>query len=186
MKSRRDSCALILGAACAEFARHGYAGARVARIAANANVNKQLIFYYFGSKAGLYSAATESAQADNLEPEGVASPPEHFRAVLNRLADHLITHPELATALADPATGAGYGAAPGRQFLEQAVAAIGASISRGQGMGYFRDDLDPAAAARQATALLAGFHVLAPSLNAGDPARWGPAAADLLLRAFTW
>lgn len=44
----------LLDAALAEFAAKGFAGARVADIAARAGVNKQLISYYFGGKEGLY------------------------------------------------------------------------------------------------------------------------------------
>jgi TetR/AcrR family transcriptional regulator len=49
-RSRR----LLLAAALEEFSAKGYAGARVQEIAARAGVNKQLINYYFDSKAGLY------------------------------------------------------------------------------------------------------------------------------------
>ncbi|MFB4317591.1 TetR family transcriptional regulator [Actinomadura sp. 21ATH] len=49
-RSRR----LLLDAALEEFAAKGYAGARVQDIADRAGVNKQLISYYFGGKAGLY------------------------------------------------------------------------------------------------------------------------------------
>lgn len=56
---RRDaerSRARLLDAAMHEFAAKGYAGARVADIAARAGVNKQLISYYFGGKEGLFLA----------------------------------------------------------------------------------------------------------------------------------
>jgi AcrR family transcriptional regulator len=46
----------ILAAARAEFAEHGFAGARVERIARVAECNKQLIYHYFGSKEGLSRA----------------------------------------------------------------------------------------------------------------------------------
>jgi len=46
----------ILAAAVEEFGEHGYAGARVGRIAERAQVNAQLISYYFDGKAGLYRA----------------------------------------------------------------------------------------------------------------------------------
>ncbi len=45
---------LLLEAALDEFAAKGYAGARVQDIADRAGVNKQLISYHFGGKAGLY------------------------------------------------------------------------------------------------------------------------------------
>ncbi len=50
---------LILDAAAAEFAAHGYAGARTSAIAARAGVNQQLISYYFDGKEGLYQALAE-------------------------------------------------------------------------------------------------------------------------------
>jgi AcrR family transcriptional regulator len=39
-----------------EFAEHGFSGARINRIAAAANLNKQLIYHYFDSKDGIYAA----------------------------------------------------------------------------------------------------------------------------------
>jgi TetR/AcrR family transcriptional regulator len=50
---------LILAAAADEFSRHGFDGARVARIADTAGVGRQLITYHFGGKKGLYDALTE-------------------------------------------------------------------------------------------------------------------------------
>ncbi len=46
----------ILDAAVEVFSRKGFAGARVAEIASQAGVNKQLITYYFNGKEGLYKA----------------------------------------------------------------------------------------------------------------------------------
>ena len=47
----------ILDVAMREFAENGFAGARVDRIAQRAGVNKQLLYYYFDDKKGLYDAA---------------------------------------------------------------------------------------------------------------------------------
>jgi AcrR family transcriptional regulator len=47
----------VLQAAIDEFADHGLSGARVDRIAQRAGANKQLIYYYFGDKEGLFDAA---------------------------------------------------------------------------------------------------------------------------------
>ncbi|MGL4744494.1 MAG: TetR/AcrR family transcriptional regulator [Dermatophilaceae bacterium] len=52
--------AQILDAAIAEFADGGLSGARVDRIAERAGVNKQLIYYYFGDKSGLFDAAVQA------------------------------------------------------------------------------------------------------------------------------
>ena len=46
----------LLAAATEEFATHGLAGARVDRIAASAQVNKQQMYAWFGSKGGLFDA----------------------------------------------------------------------------------------------------------------------------------
>lgn len=46
----------LLAAAAHEFAEKGISGARVDAIAGRAGVNKQLLYYYFGSKDGLYRA----------------------------------------------------------------------------------------------------------------------------------
>lgn len=78
---RRDperTRARIIDAAVAEFAAKGFAGARVGEIADRAGVNKQLISYYFGGKAGLYRAvgaawfARESAGLPRLRAESLA------------------------------------------------------------------------------------------------------------------
>ncbi|WP_420963414.1 TetR/AcrR family transcriptional regulator [Brucella sp. IR073] len=46
---------LLLEVAGAEFAEFGLGGARMARIAERANLDKKLIFYYFKSKEALYT-----------------------------------------------------------------------------------------------------------------------------------
>lgn len=46
----------LLEVATEEFAEKGFAGARVDVIARRAAVNKQLVYYYFDSKLGLYNA----------------------------------------------------------------------------------------------------------------------------------
>src|ERR1700721_2177322 len=83
-EKQRDSVRtrrLILEAAAAEFAEHGYAGARVSAIASRAGVNQQLISYYFDGKQGLYQAMAQQWQQRGA---GVAPPgpplPEQVRA----------------------------------------------------------------------------------------------------------
>lgn len=55
----------LLEAATEEFAAHGLAGARVDRIAASAQVNKQQMYAWFGSKDGLFDAVF-AAQLDRI------------------------------------------------------------------------------------------------------------------------
>ncbi len=54
----------ILKAAFREFARRGFAGTRVNTVATKARVNKQLIYYYFGSKQGLYEEVAREIHAE--------------------------------------------------------------------------------------------------------------------------
>ena len=71
---------MILEAAVAEFAAHGYAGARIASIATRAGVNQQLISYYFDGKEGLYRALSEGwAQRETELVEPGTALPEQFR-----------------------------------------------------------------------------------------------------------
>jgi AcrR family transcriptional regulator len=46
----------ILSAALKEFARHGFAGARVDVIARSARINKRMLYHYFGNKEVLFRA----------------------------------------------------------------------------------------------------------------------------------
>jgi AcrR family transcriptional regulator len=62
--------ARILAAARKEFARSGYAGARIETIARQAGVNKSLIFYYFQNKDGLSRAVTGQRLATYALPRG--------------------------------------------------------------------------------------------------------------------
>lgn len=49
----------ILDVAVEEFSSRGFASVRIDAIAARANANKQLIYYYFSSKSGLYDAVLD-------------------------------------------------------------------------------------------------------------------------------
>ena len=51
----------IMRAATAEFARYGFGGARLDRIAKTAGANKRMIYYHVGDKEGLYLAVLEGA-----------------------------------------------------------------------------------------------------------------------------
>ncbi len=64
---RRDaglSRQMILDAALIEFSDNGLAGGRVDAIAARTGMNVRLIYYYFGSKDGLYQAVLERGYAE--------------------------------------------------------------------------------------------------------------------------
>src|SRR5262249_25376571 len=61
-KSRRNGESTqtkILNAATDEFARWGYGGARIERISHRAGTNDRSLYYYFGSKKGLFRVVLE-------------------------------------------------------------------------------------------------------------------------------
>jgi AcrR family transcriptional regulator len=71
--ARRDPAATrqrILDAAIVEFAARGQAGGRIKAIADRAGANPRMIYYYFGSKAGLFLAClgdrSSSASLDQV------------------------------------------------------------------------------------------------------------------------
>jgi AcrR family transcriptional regulator len=86
--------AKILKASLHEFAHFGLAGARVDVIARRAGVNKQVLYYHFGSKEGLFRATLASVYdqpfPDNLfvgsKPR--ASPTEEMRELISVLFLH--------------------------------------------------------------------------------------------------
>jgi TetR/AcrR family transcriptional regulator len=73
--------ARILSAARKEFARSGFAGARIDTIARQAGVRKSLIFYYFESKDGLSRAVSAQRLATYALPrvEAGATPANLFQ-----------------------------------------------------------------------------------------------------------
>lgn len=194
----RNSRQLLASAARAEFAEHGFAGARTDRIVKRAGVNKQLLFYYFGSKAGLYEAVMRRAEAEltDASPKGDVRSPHaagRLRAQLQTIYQALAKQPELTSLVIHgvqeqpshaPAPPTPNGAI--RMFIQQ----LAHVISEGQGLGYFRDDADPEAVARQGVVLLLGYFALEGALTDDRADRhradWLDGAVDLLIRGLAW
>ncbi|MGI5290151.1 TetR family transcriptional regulator [Nonomuraea polychroma] len=87
----------ILEVAQQEFARHGYAGARVDEIAARMRTTKRMIYYYFGSKERLYIAVLEKAYAEVRAVERTVdvhhlAPVEAIRTLAELTFDHHDAH----------------------------------------------------------------------------------------------
>jgi TetR/AcrR family transcriptional regulator len=80
----------LLQAAASEFAERGFAGARIDMIAQKAQVNKQLIYHYFGGKQQLYGAVlTDMVRRLQLgggarapDDDGDAAPGRSLRSTL--------------------------------------------------------------------------------------------------------
>ena len=181
-------------AARGEFAARGFAGARTAQIAEQAGVNKQLIFYYFGSKRGLYDAVLRAAggallrSARSSDPSG--TPAERLREGLIGLNRSLTETPDLAGILFRGIRDPGVASTALETFVRELVDEFQAIISEGQGLGYFRDDADPELAARQAVVLALGYLALEEQIGKGPAqerrAEWVNRACDLLIRSLSW
>jgi TetR/AcrR family transcriptional regulator len=181
---RRDA---ILSAAGAEFARYGFAGARIERIAKTAAVNKQLIFHYFRSKEGLYSAATAALFAtwQPVSDAGAASPSERLRQVVTNLVRWLSDNPGAVRAIGEAGPTAGRppnATAPpsdAAAWLADAKRAVRSAVEGGQRQGYFRDDVDPAAVAEVVSSCAIGHSMASGSGGDAPPGASARLAANL-------
>jgi AcrR family transcriptional regulator len=89
----------ILDVATAEFAAHGYNGARVDEIAALTRTTKRMIYYHFGGKKQLYIAVLERAYARIRTAEQQVNvdhmdPVTAVRRIAEVTFDHHEAHPD--------------------------------------------------------------------------------------------
>ena len=85
--------------ALSEFARNGYAGARVDEIAARTRTTKRMLYYYFTSKEQLYIAVLERAYATARDAERQLDvdhldPVSAIRTLAELTFDHHESHPD--------------------------------------------------------------------------------------------
>ncbi|AJF69089.1 TetR/AcrR family transcriptional regulator [Streptomyces vietnamensis] len=102
VKRTRDAArtrAEILDVATEEFARLGFAGARVDEIAARMRTTKRMIYYYFGSKEQLFTEVLERAytvirdEEQKLDVEHL-DPVSAIRRLAELTFDHHEAHPD--------------------------------------------------------------------------------------------
>jgi TetR/AcrR family transcriptional regulator len=151
--ARRDAAASregLMTAAVAQFARKGFAGARVDEIAAAAGVNKQLVYHYFGSKQGLYLAALESVYVEIREKErklslGELEPIQAMAQLVGFSFDYLAAHPEFIALLGDENRNKGAHVLESdklRKMHTPVIDMVNATLKRGVQEGVFCDDFD--------------------------------------------
>jgi len=141
----------ILVAARDEFAQHGLGGARVDRIAERADVNKRLIYYYFGSKDDLFLAVLESTYADIREAEKNLhltdlTPVEGIRRLTEFTWTYYIDHPEFITLLNSANLHQARHLSRServRDMNSPLIKTLGEILQRGQAEGIFRGGIDP-------------------------------------------
>ncbi len=141
----------ILAAARAEFSAKGLAGARVNEIVARAGVNKQLIYYYFGSKEDLYRTALEVVYTEIRTLErglnlSHMKPAEAMASLIGFSFDYLARHPDFIGLLNhENAHGAAHvrDSQAIRETNSPLVDLIAKTLRRGVAAKVFRRGIDP-------------------------------------------
>ncbi|WP_190015969.1 TetR family transcriptional regulator [Streptomyces lucensis] len=131
--------ARIFGAAVAEFARHGIAGARIDRIAAEAKANKQLIYAYFGNKAELFTQVLGTCMVDLAA--AVPVDPDDIEGWIDRVLDYHATHPELLRLLFWEGIEYGTAELPDETARQEHYAGKVAAVADGQARGVITDTI---------------------------------------------
>lgn len=141
----------IITVATAEFSSNGLSGARVDAIAEKTRTSKRMIYYYFGSKEGLYLAVLEQAYAeiraieeslrlDALDPEAA------IRQLVEMTFDYDEGHPDFVRLVGiENIHRAEHlaGSSVIRDMNLGIIATIRAVLARGRETGRFRSDVDP-------------------------------------------
>ncbi len=141
----------ILDVATSEFASKGLSGARIDEIAAATSTSKRMIYYYFGSKEGLYLAVLEEAyrrmrqieselHLDDLAPEAA------LRRLVEFTFDHHFGNQDYIRLVMSENMERGEYLAQSKIIQElnvPAIEAISRLYERGVSDGLFRAGLDP-------------------------------------------
>ncbi|MCA1491762.1 TetR/AcrR family transcriptional regulator [Sinorhizobium alkalisoli] len=141
----------ILNAAEAEFARHGFGGARLDSIAAKTKRSKRMIYYYFSSKAKLYLAVLENGYrrmrtaeiAINLEED---DPRQSLKNLVGFSFDFHFTHPTYVKLLMTENLNDARFLATSSAVLElhqPVILRIERLLRKGYEMGLFRRAISP-------------------------------------------
>ncbi len=141
----------ILDAATDEFARGGFAGARVDRIAQGAEANERMLYYYFGNKEGLFRAVLEHAYLKLVEAEralalDALAPDDAMRALIAFIWRYYVDHPELITLVNSENLHQAKHLKDSpkvHDLLGPTVQIIEGILRRGETAGVFRSGIDP-------------------------------------------
>jgi AcrR family transcriptional regulator len=143
--------ARILEAAMDEFAHRGLPHVRVEDIAARAGANRRMVYYYFGSKDGLYLAALEAVYAQLMNEERKIDvenldPIEAISELVRLKIDHYTHYPQFIAFLnMENLYQAKYLKKSRRvtEFTGPFTQVIARLLERGQREGLFRKGIDP-------------------------------------------
>ena len=140
----------ILEVATREFAEKGLSGARIDVIAAAMRTSKRMIYYYFGSKEGLYLAVLEEAYRRIRAIEAEAhlddlAPEDALRRLVGHTVDYQWAHPDFVRLVqSENIQRAQYLAQSQsiRQLNVPAIVGLRRVLERGQKAGVFRAAID--------------------------------------------
>jgi len=141
----------ILRAAMAEFAGHGFGGARMGAIAERSAVDKKLIYYYFAGKDELFLAVLEQTYADIRAAErelhlAASDPLEAIRSLVAFTWRYYLAHPEfLALLNSENMHRAGHlkRSRRIRQMNSPLIEVLADVLVRGEKSGALRPAIDP-------------------------------------------
>ncbi len=141
----------ILKVASVEFATHSFDGARVERIALKSNINKQMLYHYFGSKEGLFSAVLEEMYRSIRESQkdvslAAMAPLKALRLLVIQTNDVIVAHPEFIGLLnSENLMKARHikASAAIRKMYVSLIPTLADTLERGVREGVFRADIDP-------------------------------------------
>jgi TetR/AcrR family transcriptional regulator len=132
----------ILAAAATEFAAKGISGARIDEIAERAQTNKRMLYYYFGSKEGLFREVLHRELTARLSHVSQL-PGDRVERLVDRQAHHAqdrsyvrLLQWEALEAVADPSPEDNQRAAACHAWVE--------AVAADQRAGLVAADLDPA------------------------------------------
>ncbi|MBM6402985.1 TetR family transcriptional regulator [Phycicoccus sp. CSK15P-2] len=159
---RRDAAATrarLLASARAEFAERGLAGARVDRIAEQAETNKRMIYVYFGSKQGLFDAVIDTTIGRLLDE--VPFTADDLPAYVGGYFDQLVADPEALRLTMWRSVEHVEPTAPERESFARKLAAIRSA----QAEGKVRDDIAAVDLLAMLLALARGWLTATPALH---------------------
>jgi AcrR family transcriptional regulator len=141
----------ILEVAATHFATHGFSGSRVDEIAAETNTSKRMIYYYFGSKEGLYREVL-GRRYNEIRVLEKASGFEHddpetaLATLVGGTFDYHQSHSDFVrlVMVENIHRGENIGEVPGIDSRANSVLdVLRKLLDRGIAAGLFRDDIDP-------------------------------------------
>ena len=141
----------ILKAATRIFARYGYDGGSVEKISKSAKSVDRMIYYYFGSKEGLFIEVLENAYRRMNDAElklklNNSQPVEGLNEVIGFVVSYYRKNPEFITLLNLENLQRGKHIAKSqraREYSSPAIATVGELLQNGIAQGLFRADVSP-------------------------------------------